>query len=70
MADLRYAPKLMFGPSSVQEGVGVNATRMREERTARVKKLMKQQGMAALLAGGEPNIRYLTGFTFREYVPG
>jgi Xaa-Pro dipeptidase len=70
MADLKYTPKLIFGASSVSEGVGVNVPRMREERAAKVKKQMKKQGIAALLVGGEPNVRYLTGFTFREYVPG
>jgi Xaa-Pro dipeptidase len=65
--EIKYTPSLPFGDSPVREGIGIDVARMRVERTAKVKALMKKRGIPTLLATGEPNIRFLTGFKYEEF---
>ena len=69
MADVKYAPKLTFGTGAVQEGVGINVPRMREERAAKAKQVLKKNGIPALLVTGSNNVRYLVGFCWSEFQP-
>lgn len=66
---LQYAPKLHFGIGATQEGVGIDASRMRQERAAKVKKILKREGIPTLLVTGLTAVRYLTGFFWREFQP-
>lgn len=62
---MQYAPKLLC------EGVeGVNRERMRQERAARARQVMKQHGVASLLVTGPSNIRYLEDFVPGDIQPG
>jgi len=66
---LRMSPKLTFGPGISDLREGVNIPRMREERAARMKQILKQHGVPAVLVTFEPNVRYLTGFSWTEFMP-
>lgn len=66
---VKMAPKLLFGKDSMDIREGINFARMREERAAKAKAVLKQQGIPALLVTGEPNVRYLTGFSWSEFQP-
>lgn len=66
---LKYAAKLPFGISAAQEGVGIDASRMRRERAEKVKQILKREGIPTLLVTGIPPVRYLTGFFWREFQP-
>ncbi|MEW6667595.1 MAG: M24 family metallopeptidase [Thermodesulfobacteriota bacterium] len=66
---VEYASKLFFGVGATQEGVGIDAGRMRRERAEKVKKIMTREGIATLLITGVPPVRYLTGFFWREFQP-
>lgn len=49
---------------------GINFARMREERAARAKQVLKREGVPAILVTGESNVRDLTGFSWPEFQPG
>ena len=66
---MRMASRLNFGPVTRDTVEGINIPRMREERAAKAKQVMKQQGVPALLVTGVPNVRYLTGFSWEEFQP-
>ena len=66
---VKYASKLPYGMSAVQEGVGIDASRMRQERAEKVKRILKREGLPTLLVTGIPPVRYLTGFFWREFQP-
>lgn len=66
---LKMSSKLTFGTGFTDLREGINVTRMREERAARMKQLMKQQGIPSILVTYEPNVRYLTGFSWSEFMP-
>lgn len=66
---IKYASKLAFGPGLTDKHDGINLARMREERAAKVKKVLKQQGIPAILVASEPNIRYLVGFSWGVFQP-
>lgn len=66
---VRMASKLLFGPKWNDLQEGINLPRMREERAARAKQVLKQQGIPAILVTGEPNLRYLVGFSNGEFQP-
>ena len=64
---VQYAPKLTFGPETPDWQERLNTERMRNQRVARAKAIMKKHGVAALLEANHHNIRYLTalrGFTY------
>ena len=66
---LKMSPKLTFAPGFTDATEAINVTRMREERAARVKQAMRQQGVPAVLVTHENNVRYLTGFVSGEWMP-
>jgi Xaa-Pro dipeptidase len=66
---VKMSSKLLFGKDSMDIREGINFARMRDERSAKAKKVLKQRGIPAILVTGEPNVRYLTSFTFSEFQP-
>ena len=66
---VKMASKLTFGTDFTDLREGINVTRMREERAAQMKRILKQQGIPAVLVTYEPNVRYLTGFSWSEFMP-
>jgi len=66
---VKMSSKLTFGTGLTDLREGINLTRMREERAARAKRVMNMQGVAAILVTYEPNVRYLTGFSWSEFMP-
>ncbi len=65
----QMASKLTFGNTIADWQERINVARMREERAARARKLMRQQGIPALLAASNDNIRYLTGLKGAAFAP-
>lgn len=57
---VKMSSKLLFGKDSMDIREGINFARMRDERSAKAKKVLKQRGIPAILVTGEPNVRYLT----------
>ena len=66
---LKFSSKLPFGAAAAQQDVGIDASRMRQERAEKVKQVLKREGISALLVTGAPSVRYLTGFFWREFQP-
>lgn len=66
---VKMASKLTFGPVRTDIQEQINITRMREERAARMKQIMKKEGIPAVLVTGDPNVRYLVGFSWAEFMP-
>ena len=66
---VKMTSKLTFGTGVTDLREGINFTRMREQRAARMKRIMKQEGVPAVLVTWEPNVRYLTGFSWSEFMP-
>ncbi|HWP57349.1 MAG TPA: M24 family metallopeptidase [Candidatus Acidoferrales bacterium] len=61
------ASKLMFGPESADWQERINMERMRQKRMERARKIMRQNGIAALLEANTQNIRYLTALRGFNY---
>jgi len=57
----QMAQKLTFGTAMQDWQERIDTGRMREERAARARKIMREQGIPALVATTGENIRYLTG---------
>jgi Xaa-Pro aminopeptidase len=68
MTMLKYASKLTFGASKTDLREDINFTRMREQRAARMKQVLKREGIPAVLVTHEPNVRYMTGFSWSEFM--
>ena len=66
---VKMASKLLFGKDSLDIREGINFARMREERPAKAREALKKAGIPAILVTGEPNVRYLTGFSWSEFQP-
>lgn len=66
---VKMASKLIFGPARSDLREDINITRMREERSSRMKQILKREGIPAVLVTGEPNVRYLVGFSWAEFMP-
>lgn len=65
---VKMASKLIFGPARTDLREDFNIPRMREERAARMKQILKREGIPAVLVTYEPNVRYLTGFSWAEFM--
>jgi Xaa-Pro aminopeptidase len=65
---VKMASKLIFGPARTDLRDDINIPRMREERAARMKRVLKREGIPAVLVTYEPNVRYLTGFSWAEFM--
>jgi Xaa-Pro aminopeptidase len=59
--------KLHFGPSRSEFHVGVDVDRMRRERAERMREVLRQKNIPAILVTGADNVRYLTGFWWGEF---
>lgn len=66
---VKMSSKLTFGTGFTDLREGINFTRMREDRAARMQRVMKEQDLPAILVTHEPNVRYLTGFSWSEFMP-
>ena len=66
---VKMSSKLTFGPKMTDIAEGINFARMREQRAERAKSVMKKHGISAMLVTGEPNLRYLVGFSWGEFQP-
>jgi Xaa-Pro aminopeptidase len=66
-SNIRYASKLHFGTSSSDVVTGVDTSRMRTDRQARLREVMRKHDVAAILIGGADNARYATGFWWSEF---
>ncbi|MBI4331142.1 MAG: aminopeptidase P family protein [Chloroflexi bacterium] len=58
---VKMAQKLMFGSTIADWQERINVVRLREERAARARKIMRKHGLPALLVWSKENVRYLTG---------
>ena len=65
---IKMASKLLFGPARSDLREDINIRRMREERAAKMKRVLKREGIPAVLVTYEPNVRYLTGFSWAEFM--
>ncbi len=65
---VKYASKLIFGPGRTDLRDDINIPRMREERAAKIKKVLKREGIPVCLVTYEPNVRYMTGFSWAEFM--
>ncbi len=65
---VKMASKLIFGPARTDLRDDINIPRMREERAARMKQILKREGIPGVLVTYEPNVRYLTGFSWAEFM--
>ncbi len=65
---VKMASKLIFGPARTDLRDDINIPRMRGERAARMKQILKREGIPAVLVTYEPNVRYLTGFSWAEFM--
>ena len=65
---VKMASKLIFGPNRSDLREDINIPRMREERAAKMKRVLKREGIPAVLVTYEPNVRYLTGFSWAEFM--
>ncbi len=66
---MKMAPELTHGIDYTDTFEGIHFARMREERAAKAKQVLRQRGIPAILVTGEPNVRYLTSFSWREFQP-
>lgn len=64
---VRLASKLMFGPESADWQERINMERMRRQRVERAQRIMRKNGIPALLEANTQNIRYLTGLRGFNY---
>ncbi|OGP55570.1 MAG: hypothetical protein A2162_06915 [Deltaproteobacteria bacterium RBG_13_52_11b] len=65
---VKWADKLIFGPVRTDLRDDINVPRMRADRAAKMKQIMKREGIGAVLVTNEPNVRYLTGFSWAEFM--
>lgn len=65
---VKFAEKLTFGTSKTDLREDINFTRMREERAERMRQVLRREKLAAILVTYEPNVRYLTGFSWAEFM--
>ncbi len=65
----KLSPALTYGPTLVDWQERINISRLRSQRASRMQEIMKQHGVAALLATGAGNCRYLVGLKGPEYTP-
>ncbi len=66
---VKTASKLTFGNTVADWQERINVARMRDERAARMRKMLKKHGIPALLATGADHKRYLTGLRGAEFTP-
>jgi Xaa-Pro aminopeptidase len=67
---VRFASRLSYGTGMLDWQERIHTTRMREERTSKLREVMKKNGVAACLLEREDNIRYATGLPGDAFMPG
>lgn len=66
---VKMSSKLTFGNSIADWQERINIQRMRDERAARARAIMKKHGVATLLASTNENMRYLVGLRGLAFAP-
>jgi len=66
----KLSPALTFGPTNADWQERINFDKLRTQRSERMRTIMKQRGVPALLVTGGSNTRYLTGLKGPEFVSG
>lgn len=66
----KFAPSLRYGTANVDWQERINAERLRNQRAARMREVMKKHNVPTLLVAGDSNIRYLTGLIGPEFAVG
>jgi len=66
---IKMASELTFGPGLTDKHPIIDVVRMREERAAKARQALKNQGIPAMLVASEPNVRYLLGFSWGVFQP-
>lgn len=66
---VKMASKLTFGNTIADWQERIDVARMREQRAARAREIMRQHGIPVLLAASNDNIRYLTGLKGPAFAP-
>lgn len=66
---VKMASKLTFGNTVADWQERINVQRLRDERAARARLIMRKHGVPTLLAATNENIRYLTGLVGLAFAP-
>lgn len=67
---VKESSRLIFAPTwALDLNEGINVQRMREERAARARQVLKKHGIPAMLVTGGSNVRYLAGFWWLDFRP-
>ncbi|MDP2719951.1 MAG: M24 family metallopeptidase [Dehalococcoidia bacterium] len=66
---VKMASKLTFGTTQADWQERINTSRLRDERAARMRQIMKKHGLSVILSTGSDNNRYLTGLRGAEFTP-
>jgi Xaa-Pro aminopeptidase len=67
MAEIQYSDKLHFGPTTNDVHQGIDLARMRTDRAARMRKVLKERNIPVMLVTGAENVRYAVGFWWSEF---
>jgi Xaa-Pro aminopeptidase len=59
--------RLWFGAAADDHHQGFDFERMRRERAARAREVMRRHGVSTMLVTGAENVRYLVGFSWSEF---
>ena len=65
----KLSPALTYGPELADWQERINVERMRTERAERMRAVMRQRGLPALLVSGAANCRYVVGLRGAEFSP-
>ncbi|MCJ7759874.1 aminopeptidase P family N-terminal domain-containing protein, partial [Candidatus Bathyarchaeota archaeon] len=67
---VRESSRLIFAPTwTLDLHEGINVQRMREQRAARARQILKKHSIPAMLVTGGANVRYLVGFWWLDFRP-
>lgn len=66
---VKMAAKLTFGNAIADWQERINVARLREERAARARQMMRKHGIPVLLAAANSDVRYLTGIKGAAFAP-
>ncbi|MPZ78696.1 MAG: M24 family metallopeptidase [Deltaproteobacteria bacterium] len=64
-----YTPGLAYGPGTVDWQRRVEPDELRRQRAGRAQAVLQENGIAAVLAGGQEYRRYLSGLSGPEFAP-
>jgi Xaa-Pro dipeptidase len=66
---IKTATALTFGPGLTDKHQSIDLGRLREDRAAKARAVLRRHGIPAMLVSSEPNVRYLTGFSWGTFQP-